>query len=252
MAKKEVRAEEIAPAPQPVKKQRSFLWLWIALSAVSVILLLAVLHLAGALRGSEEALYASTKDVPVLGFFTGLFHQEKWEQTLSPEQAIDVKDLRNKLIRSEGEIESLKRTIGEMSAIAADVDSATRNIKKLNKDVNEMKNGDMTTPTTGGGAGQGAVAAGATTASIPPGIVSPGGSMTVPAMGSGENYRLVSKIFEKLSPDTAVDILNNLSDEEKVKILSQMKEKTVADILGAFDPIKSATLTRMIAKSAGT
>jgi len=87
---------------------------------------------------------------------------------------------------------------------------------------------------------------------MPPAIISPSTASITPITGTGENYRLVAKIFEKLPADTAVDILNNLSDMEKVKILSQMKEKTVADIIAAFDPIKSAELTRMLAKSSGS
>ena len=89
-------------------------------------------------------------------------------------------------------------------------------------------------------------------AAAPAAVVAPemaGVAAAAAVQAAGENYRLTSKIFEKLPADTAVDIMNNLTDEEKVKILAAMKETTVADILAAFDPGKSAELTRMLAQA---
>lgn len=250
MAKKPVKEREIVSAPEP--KRRSLLWLWISLAALSFLLLLAVLHLAGALRAPEEALYKATKNVPVVNFFTGALHREDYEQALTPEQMIDVKDLRNNLIRLEGQVSSMKKAVAELSVVSADVSSITTALDNINKELKTLKQegGYVTAETTAGAAGTPGAPAPAPAAMTQLGA--PSGAVVPPMAATGENYRLVSKIFEKLPADTAVDILNNLSDEEKVKILTQMKEKTVADILAAFDPIKSAELMRMIAKSRGT
>lgn len=248
MAKKPVKEREIVSASEP--KRKSFLWLWISLSALSFLLLLAVLHLAGALRAPEEAIYSATKNVPVVGFFTRPLHKEDWKQALTPEQMIDVKDLRNDLIRLNGQVGSMKKAVAELSVLSADISSITTALDNINKELKTLKQegGYVTAETTAGAAGTpGAPAPAAMTQ-----LGAPSGATVPPMAATGENYRLVSKIFEKLPADTAVDILNNLSDEEKVKILTQMKEKTVADILAAFDPIKSAELMRMIAKSRGT
>lgn len=247
MAKKPVKEREIVSAPEP--KRRGLLWLWISLSVFSFLLLVAVLHLAGALRAPEEAIYSATKNVPVVGFFTRPLHKEDWKQALTPEQMIDVKDLRNNLIRLEGQVSSMKKAVAELSVVSADVSSITTALDNINKELKTLKQegGYVTAETTGAAGTPGAPAPAAMTQ-----LGAPSGATVPPMAATGENYRLVSKIFEKLPADTAVDILNNLSDEEKVKILTQMKEKTVADILSAFDPIKSAELTRMIAKSRGT
>lgn len=247
MAKNDVKAEIVAPPKQVEREPRSFLWLWIALACFSFLLLLALLHMAGALRAPEEALYSATKDVPVVSFFTSPLHHEKWAEKLSPETVIDVKDLQNKLIRSEGEVESLKSAIAEMSKVTTDVDSIASDMKKVKKDVSDLKTGEVGAAAPAPMGGSQASAAG--TGALPPSIISPTSATISPVMGSGENYRLIGKIFEQLPADTAVDILNNLSDQEKVKILSNMKQKTIASILSAFDPIKSAELTRMMAKS---
>ncbi|MFA6449856.1 MAG: hypothetical protein WCX65_10325 [bacterium] len=245
MAKKDVKAEPVAP-PEPEPKQRSFLWVWITVAALSFIFFLAALHMSGAVRGVEEGIYGATKDIPVIGFLTAPLHREKWAEKLSPDTIIDVKDLQSKLIRSEGEVESLKKAIAEMTVVTSDVSSITSEMKKVKKDISDLKTGEV------GAAAPSSMGASQASApgSLPPAIVSPGATAQIsPVLGGGDNYRAIAKIFEKLPADTAVDILNNLSDQEKVKILTSMKQKTVADILAAFDPIKSAELMRMMAKA---
>ncbi len=248
MAKTEAKQQPVAPAPPPMET-RNFPWVLVGIIAVAVsfLLLLTVLHMAGALRAPEEAVYSATKDVPVIGFLTRPLHHENWKEELTPEQIIDVKDLRNKLVRSQREVDSLTKAVAEMSVLAADVASTTDDIKKIKKDITDLKTGEIGAAPSGQNVGM----SGSAPSSMPPAIISPSSASITPIMSSGENYRLVSKIFEKLPADTAVDILNNLSDMEKVKIISQMKEKTVADIMAAFDPIKSAELTRMLARSSG-
>ncbi|HOO57549.1 MAG TPA: hypothetical protein PLN69_12040 [bacterium] len=233
MAKRAVVAEELVQEPS----KRSFLWLWILLAVIGVILLISVLHLSGALTGPEQALYRSTKDVPVVSFFTGALYQEDWEEVLSQDQIIDVKQLRIKLEQQTTEIASLKKAAEQLPAIAGDLSAIQENLEKINKDIKDMKEGDFEVT--------------ATVASPAAAVAAAGTSVTSAAVtttaSQGDNFRLLSKVFEKLPADTAVDIMNNLSDDEKVKILSGMKEGTMADLLGAFDPAKSAQLARMLA-----
>ncbi len=249
MAKTDAKPQPVAPAPPPPEK-RNFPWITVGIIAVVLcfLLMMTVLHMSGALRAPEEAIYSATKGVPVVSFFTRPLHHENWKEKLTPEQAIDVKNLQSKLIRSEGEVESLKEAIAQMSSLAADVAATADDIKKMKKDISDLKTGEIGAGPSGSTVGM----SGSAPSSMPPAIISPSTASITPITGTGENYRLVAKIFEKLPADTAVDILNNLSDMEKVKILSQMKEKTVADIIAAFDPIKSAELTRMLAKSSGS
>lgn len=249
MAKKEEKAAPVAPPPMVEPVKRNFLWLWIVLAGLSFLFFLVALHLVGVLGKPEEALYASTKNVPVINIFTKPLHKEIADEKLSPEKIVDIKDLQNKLVRSEGEIETLKKTIAEMSAVTSDIDKNSQDIKKMKKNITALTTGDVGAPAASTSSPN---ASSAAAGSLPPAIAQPTTTANIsPITGTGENYRLIAKIFEKLPSDTAVDILNNLSDQEKVKILSNMKDKNIADILAAFDPIKSAELTRMMSRPGG-
>jgi hypothetical protein len=245
MAKKPVKEPEIIPLPE--LKKKSFVWLWILLTGVSFFLLLAVLHMAGWLKWLERPLYEGTKNTPVIGKITGAFYVEDWEKKLTPQQMVDAKDMRNNIVRLEGEVSDTQRAVRRLNGLSTDISEIKSSIRSVKKDTKGLKE----EVAAGGGAAPSE--AGMTAGVSAPAIVVPGSASYVPeaSTGGGENYRLVSKIFEKLPADTAVDIMNNLTDDEKVKILSQMSEKTVADILTAFDPVKSAELARMIARYRG-
>ncbi|OQA89086.1 MAG: MgtE intracellular N domain protein [bacterium ADurb.Bin236] len=244
MAKKAVKTEERA---QPEASGRGSTWLWVGLAGVSVLLLIAVLHLSGALRGPEEAIYRSTKNVPVLSFFTRPLHRESWKEIMTPEQTIDVKQLYAKLERAERQIENLQKATRKINGVAADIDEMKVGMEKMAAGMKSLSDGEIDIEVQPAAA---PVASQAIAATAPQALPGAGIPELVSPVGS-QNYRLIAKIFENLPADTTVDILNNLNDDEKVGILAAMKDKTVADILAAFDPVKSAQLARMLARARG-
>lgn len=231
--------EVITEVPQEEKKGLAWLWLTL-LSCVALVLLVSVLHMSGAIRGPEEAIYSATKNVPVVKWFTGWMHKEPFEQNLSMEEMVNAKDITNNLVRAEGEIGRLKSEVKQLDASLADMDTVGKQVEQLTAKLKEMEEYGGVVP---GGGALPSPAMGQQSQAGAPGIAP--GAVNLPS--SSDNYRLVGKIFEKIEPDTAVDILSNLSDTEKVSILISMKEGTVAEILSALDPAKSADLTRMIA-----
>lgn len=229
--------EVITAAPLEEKKGLSWLWLTL-LSVVAVALLISVLHMSGAIRGPEEAIYNATSKVPVLNWFTGWMHKEPFEEKISLEEMVNAKDIKNNLVRAESEISRLKSEVKQLNESLASVQDVGKKVEKLTGTLKEME--EFGGAPTSGGLPDG------TTATGEPGIA-PGAINVAVTAGGDNNYRLVGKIFEKIEPDTAVDILSNLSDSEKVSILAAMKDGTVAEILSALDPAKSADLTRMLA-----
>lgn len=230
--------EIITEAPQVEKKGLAWLWLTL-LSLVALILLISVLHMSGLTRGAEESIYAATRNVPVVNWFTGWMHQEPFEQNISLEEMVDAKDIKNNLVRAEGEISRLKNEIKQLNESIAGVEDVGKRVEKLSSVLKEMQDtGEMPAGIDVGGLPDGTAAPQAAASAAP---------INVPTSSGDNNYRLVGKIFEKIEPDTAVDILSNLTDTEKVSILGAMKEGTVAEILSALDPAKSADLTRMLA-----
>jgi len=216
-------------------------WLWVGLAGLAFVLLLAILHMSGVARGPEEAIYSGTKNIPVVKWFTGWMHQdEEMAANLSPRELIDNKDIVNNLVRAERKIDDLESENKRLNDALVELSDVAKKVEKLEKRAkDELEYGAEPVEA---GVGETPVA------QLP--VTAGAGAAAAPMLAAaGENYRLVSKIFEKIESDTAVDILNNLSDEEKVKILGSMKEGTVAEILSAFDPVKSAQLTRMLAAS---
>lgn len=236
MAKKQEKKVEAPPAEAP--RKRGFLWLWILLAVVCFGLFAALLHVSGALRGVEEAFYRKVKGVPVIGFLASPLHKESWEGRLTPEQMIDVKDLRRELLKTQNTISGLNKLNKKVGALGKDVNSALDAIEKLDRNLKDM---EETGAPAAAGAGSPGEAVAAPAISIPSAAEARGGSQ-------GLNYRAVSKIFEKIDAETAVDILSNLTDDEKVEILSAMKEKTVADIFAALEPTTAAELSKKLAR----
>jgi flagellar motility protein MotE (MotC chaperone) len=231
---------EIKPVEPP---SRGYTWLWVILAIVTFVLALALLHVVGALRGVEEAAYRKVKNVPVVGFLASPLHRESWEGRLTPEQIIDVKDLRKELIKTQNKVQRLSTIERNIAKINSELKKTTSTLKRVTKDISDIKEGVYVPPTTGAVAARPA----APTAAAPS-ITVPTTAMAAGAPVTTENYRAVSKIFEKIPAETVVDILNSLSDTEKVEILTSMKEKNVADILAAMEPTVAANLSKMLAR----
>ncbi len=224
---------------------RSYAWLWALLVIALIGLVVAVLHMSGALRGPEESLYQATKDTPVINLFTGALHEDA--EQLSPEKVISVKDLRSNVIRAETDIKEIKGDLKKLDDVSKQIESMQGDIDKIKKALKDITEyGLDESVQTSAAVRTAAPAAQAATRAAPAGTSAKAGAGS---SSTTSNYRLVGKIFEKIDADTSVDILNNMTDAEKVSILGKMKEKTVAEILSAFDPAKSAELTRMIAAS---
>jgi len=236
-------------------RRGSLAWLaWTIAALFAVILLFSVLHMSGALSGPEEAVYQATKDTPVLKFFTGWMHEEEWEEELTPDQIINVKDLRNDLIRAERKIDSLEKGMQQVNASLEELNKSTRQIDKLDKTFRDiMELGYVSQSTAAEFQQQGAAAAPQAPAVQPGTPQAPAAPAGAAAMAGQQqaahkkNFRIIAKIFEEIDPDTAVEILSHMTDEEKVLILSSMKEDTVAELLSAFDSSDSAKLARALA-----
>ncbi|MEW6202611.1 MAG: hypothetical protein AB1546_11575 [bacterium] len=239
MAKKPEKEVQQVEAPR-----RGFTWLWVTLAVITFLLAVTLLHVVGALRGVEEAAYQSVKNVPVLGFLASPLHKESWEGRLTPEQIINVKDLRKELIKTQNEVQRLGTMRKNISKLTSGLKETTSTLKTVKKDINEIKEGVYapTTPAAPGAARVQAPAVGA-----PPIRVPTAAAEAAPSEIT-ENYRAVAKIFEKIPSETVVDIFNSLTDQEKVEILTSMKEKNVADILAAMDPNAAANLSKMLAR----
>lgn len=246
MAKTETK-QPIAPAPEEAPARgRSGLGLLIGLVAVSFVLLITLLHIVGALRGAEEGIYAGLKNVPVLGLLVTPFHHEKYSEKLSPDKLVDIKDIRAALIRTQRqEDEAAERNSRDIRNLSKDIDKIAGRVDKMRKDLEEGTYASGAAPATTAAAPAGAIPAPGVAAAAPlPNTAAPARA----PVRSGDNFRMVAKIFESISADTAVDILSNLTDEEKVQILAAMKQKNVADIITAMDPKKAAELSRMLAE----
>lgn len=219
-------------------------WLWYLLAVAAFVLLVSVVHISGVARGPEEGIYRATKNVPVLKWFTGWMHKDELEQKLSLKEMVDAKDITNNLVRAEGKITKLEDEIKQLNNTIDDLADVGKRMEKIDGTLKEMQEYGGAVPVEGveGAEPLPVVAGGEQQAAAPGGA--PGAAVS---MGSGDNYRLIGKVFEKIEADTAVDIMSNMSDVEKVKILASMKEATVASILSALDPQKSADLTRMLA-----
>ncbi|MEW5945102.1 MAG: hypothetical protein AB1742_02780, partial [bacterium] len=207
------------PPPAEEPRGRSWTWLWITLAAGTFVLAVALLHVVGALRGPEEALYASLKNVPVVGFLVSPLHKESWEGRLTPEQIIDVKDLRKELIRTQNQVSELSGLKKDIKKLESGLGRVSGAMEAVQKDVADIKEG-VYAPAPGA---ESAAAPAAPGAAAAPAIAMPAGPQAAAAFPATENYRAVSKIFEKISAETVVDIFNNLSDEERVEILASMK-----------------------------
>lgn len=237
MAKKPEKVE-IPQEEEPRKS--SFLWMWIVLAAGCFFLFAALLHVSGALRGVEEAVYGKVKGIPVIGYLASPLHKESWEGRLSPEQVIDVKDLRRELLKTQNAVNSLERLNKKIRNIDSDMKDAAEAIQKLDGKLKNME--ESYTPAGGGALTGSGVAAAAPAIGVPTmGMESRGGPQT-------ENFRAVSKIFEKIDAETSVDILSNLTDNEKVEILAPMKESLVAEIFAAMEPTTAAELSKLLAR----
>jgi hypothetical protein len=252
MARKDMKpipAATMKKAAPPTASSRGIILATVAL-VLSFILLIALLHVVGALRGPEEGIYRSLKNVPVLGFLVSPLHHEKWKEKLSPDQLVDVKDMRAALIRTQRQMEELKEeSRADVKAVSGSVESVDSEVKKLRKGLTEGEFGPGSAPPS---APSNPPILSGTPAEAAPVVVTretPLSAAPTPLPAGAENYRPVGKIFEKIPADTVVDILNNLSDREKVQILTVMKEKNVADVLAAFDPKKAAELSRLIAEA---
>ncbi|MFH1537392.1 MAG: hypothetical protein ABIH66_00440 [bacterium] len=237
MARKQGQVET---PPEEAPGKRGFLWLWILLAVVCFGLFVALLHVSGALRGVEEAFYQKVKGVPVIGFLASPLHKESWEGRLTPDQVIDVKDLRRELLKTQNTVSDLKKMKKSVKSLGEDVSAALESIEKVQRSLKDMEETYTPGAAAAAPAAPGA-APGAPALSIPTAAEAQGSVQT-------ENYRAVSKIFEKIDAETAVDIFSNLTDEEIVEILNAMKESTVADIFVAMEPTTAATLSKMLAR----
>lgn len=232
------RREPVGKPEEEAPRKRSLIWLWVLLAVVCFGLLVALLHMSGALRGVEEAFYQRVKGVPVIGFLATPLHKESWEGRLTPEQVIDVKDLRRELLKTQNAVSDLKKLKKSVKSLNEGMSEVLDAIGKIETAVKDME--EAYTP--------GAAAAAA------PGVAAAAPAIGIPTAAEAqrrvqtENFRPISKIFEKIDSETAVDILNNLTDAEKVEILAAMKEKTVADIFAALEPTTAAELSKMLAR----
>ncbi len=220
--------------------------MWIALASVSFLLFISVLHMSGALAGVEESIYQGTKNVPVIGAVTKGFHKDPLAG-YTDEGKIEVKDLIRDHIATVRKMESFSGEIKKIDAASGQIDELNQKIAQLEKQLKTPKKpvDEEELEETSAGAASGVAPAaggaqGALVASTP--------QMTITS-AKGTDYKVVSKILEKVPVETAVEILNNLTDDEKVNVLSGMKDKTVADIMGALDPAKAAEIARALARA---
>ena len=61
-----------------------------------------------------------------------------------------------------------------------------------------------------------------------------------------KEYKSVAKIYEKMKPAQAAQVLNGLTDDEKAHILAVMKDRQAAKILSQMDPAAAGRISRII------
>ncbi len=56
------------------------------------------------------------------------------------------------------------------------------------------------------------------------------------------------RVYEKMKPKAVAQILDSLSDENTLAILSNLKDRTAAKVIAGMDPTNAARLSEMLAK----
>lgn len=61
-----------------------------------------------------------------------------------------------------------------------------------------------------------------------------------------KEYKSISKIYEKMKPAQAAQVLSGLTDEEKANILIVMKDRQAAKIIAQMDPAMGSKISQLI------
>jgi flagellar motility protein MotE (MotC chaperone) len=218
-------------------------------------LLLAVLHLSGALNGMEEGIYSKFSGNKVMAALLSPMHHPDFRKTLTLEESINVIDLRREMTKAAGVIEDQKSEIGALKKQIGKLKGESDRLAKVEKDVKNLKRG-------GGGAVDeetlaALVEAQQGAAPTPAPAAAPVSPTTKAAIEkikteiATRDYRKIAKIVEAMSPEQAFEVfeaLENMKDENfVVEVMALMKEKTVATILQSYDPNKTAELFKKLA-----
>ena len=223
-------------------------------------LLLAVLHLSGAINGMEEGIYQKFSGNKVMAALLSPMHHPDFKKTLTMDEAISVIDLRREMTKAAGVIDDQKSEIGSLKKQIGKLKGESDRLATVEKDVKNLKRGG------GGGMDEETMAAlleaqqgGAPAAPAAAAAVSPSAKATIAKIKTEiatRDYRKIAKIVEVMSPEQAFEVfeaLENMKDENfVVEVMALMKEKTVADILQSYDPNKTAELFKKLAARKAT
>lgn len=217
-------------------------------------LLLAVLHLSGAVNGMEEGIYQKLSGGKGgMAALLSPLHHPDFKKTLTVDEAVNVIDLRREMAKAAGVIEDQESEISALKKEVGKLKGESDRLAKVEKDVKNLKRGgaggmDEETMAALMEAQQGAPAA----AAVAP--VSPTAKATIAKIKTEiatRDYRKIAKIVEVMSPEQAFEVfeaLENMKDENfVVEVMALMKEKTVAEILQSYDPNKTAELFKKLA-----
>ena len=209
-------------------------------------LVLAVLHMSGALNGPEEAVYKRLAKGPFTRAILSPLHHPDFQQSLTTEEAIDVLRLRKEMRKAatiieeqDAEIKSLKKTVGQMADSSEQVKKMAEDLKELQK-TNALVGGDITAAMQDVEMEEVDVQklqAAGVTADVVQKIKQP---------IKKKDYRKISKIVENMPPDQVVTVFEALDENFVVEVLALMKEKKVAEIMQAYEADKTATIFKKL------
>ena len=61
-----------------------------------------------------------------------------------------------------------------------------------------------------------------------------------------KEYKSIAKIYERVKPAQAAQVLSGLTDEEKANILIVMKDRQAAKIIAQMDPVMGSKISQLI------
>jgi len=240
-------------------KRRSKLPLFLAIigALAGLCLLLAVIHMSGALNAPEEAVYQRFSKNSTMSVLLRPLHHPDFKKTLTTEEALDVIQLRREMRKAADIINGQKDKISSLEKKVKGLEKDTKQLDKLAKDVKTLKeSGVEVTPEAIMAALEGGAAPGAASA---PAAAGAGALPALPAGAQGQSllnafqardYRKVSKILDGMPAEQAADVLDALAMQDEtfvVEVLATFKEDKAAEILQNFEPGRTGELLQKIA-----